>query len=488
MIDIYFHVSHFLTLVLSILYYLQGVDVAAVDLAVEAKVSRSGASSSQTRLCPFLPSLLVVALDKRAWVAGLEGKLAKVVQGSTSSSAGVTLALEPMRREQRKFVHALCECYGLVGKAQDDEPNRFIVVTRGPHSIVPSLRLSTAVAMFAPFLAQAGKGKHAGGGGAAAGGGALLPQVWSESMDSMSDLQLALSALVEREELERRKTAYHLHLWAVRGSSPTANETELLRELRGAFEVVVRRSEFDLTLVGVSTLGHALVEFSSRATARRVLHKLLYSGNRGEETATAETVWLGSCSFKCEWWAGGNGWLRRQLALIHGAQSENSAARDAEHAARRAKRRQERAARAALTVAEERDAKLKWCQADEITRSAFALLASSESSSDEGGEKAPEGVVAPQPHALEDAVVQLRRDQEKEATGEFSIAEGQLNDMGFTKNVREGLRMNGGDVRATIEHLMACAAASEMMNVDDAEVATEGGGGGGGGWSTAEAP
>ena len=138
-------------------------------------------------------------------------------------------------------------------------------MTRGPHPVIPALRLANAAARFAPAFAGAAPDAAA----------ARTPSDVVAAIDAdageaaappRSKLQRALTALIAHEERERRRAAYHLHLWSVRGSSATASSAELTRELRGAFEGLTRRSEFDVTLVGDAALGHVLVEFASRST------------------------------------------------------------------------------------------------------------------------------------------------------------------------------------------------------------------------------
>ena len=435
-----------------------GIDSTAHDLAVERSIAGSGvAAGAQTRLCPFVPSLLAVALTKRAWVARLEEQLACVVQGSTSSVAGVSAALDPMRREQRRFVHALCECYGLVAKAQDDEPNRFIVVTRGPHPVVPALRLASAAARFAPAFAGAALDAAARAPGDVV---AAIDADAGESTASSSKLQRALAALIAHEERERRRAAYHLHLWSVRGSSATASSAELTRELRGAFEGLTRRSEFDVTLVGDAALGHVVVEFASRSTARRILHRLCGDGAAGTGRGdAAETVHLGSASFKCEWWSGGVAWLRRQLALLVGAESDTGSAAAAEHEAARLKRQQKRAERAAAEIAAKRDAKLTWHQSDAIAPSAFGALAS-ESSDDSGGESAAPRDDAPRVGGVA-AARQMLADAVEAPSPPWDEDVAKLCEMGFgVEAAHAELARCDGDVGAAIDALASSDAAA----------------------------
>ena len=157
---------------------------------------------------------------------------------------------------------------------------------------------------------------------------------------------------------------------------------------------------------------------------------------------------LGSASFKCEWWGGGIAWLRRQLSLLLGAESDTGSAAAAEHEAARLKRRRQRAERAAAEIAAARDTKLTWHQSNAIAPSAFGALAS-ESSEENDAERTAARDDPPRVDAAV-AVVEAPSTLRAEHAGGHS----QLCEMGFeAEAARAELVRCGGNVGAAIEAL-----------------------------------
>lgn len=65
--------------------------------------------------------------ENQKWCAGIEGTLREFVDKATSKQ----LNFPPMKKNQRGFIHSLCEDYGLSSESQDPEPYRSVAVYKG---------------------------------------------------------------------------------------------------------------------------------------------------------------------------------------------------------------------------------------------------------------------------------------------------------------------------------------------------------------------
>ncbi|GAA5878773.1 hypothetical protein JCM8547_007192 [Rhodosporidiobolus lusitaniae] len=78
----------------------------------------------------------------RKWAEEIERQLTEFVKGGEKAS----LHFPAMKREQRQFVHELCELFEVRSEAVDPEPRRSIIAHRTPNMSIPSPTLSEALA------------------------------------------------------------------------------------------------------------------------------------------------------------------------------------------------------------------------------------------------------------------------------------------------------------------------------------------------------
>ncbi|KAH7328838.1 putative NF-X1 finger transcription factor [Stachybotrys elegans] len=101
---------------------------------------------------PYSETTLRLYQESKSWAETQEREF-RVFAGSPSE---VRMRYKPMPNAQRQFLHVLAEDYGLESRSEDPEPQRYVVVFKGPRFVsAPTKTLSQCVSIRARQAAEA---------------------------------------------------------------------------------------------------------------------------------------------------------------------------------------------------------------------------------------------------------------------------------------------------------------------------------------------